>query len=298
MTKALALAVGGGAGDEGLVLPSGTTAQRNPVEGAIWYNTEGATPEYYRASVGWTGLAAKDGTTQARAALKSTDIKLYNPTAATGWYWVVLDGVATQVYVDMTYDGGGWVLVGTHPINITIPGLSYAQSTTGFTQLGSSGFTVGAGDPKAYASWMPLARWRSVVNANAAGNNFVYFTAGSQVELGNTGAHSRRSRWKWSGWGSAYAWQGVSGLTNEVGGVTPGLYTYHVANGYNWTTYDADQDVASNNCASNYTNAPWWYGSCWDGSFWGGGASGSHANAAFWTGSTSDYYTYGAMYVK
>jgi hypothetical protein len=294
MTKAISLAVGGGAGDEGLVLPSGTTSQRNPVEGAFWYNTEGGTPEYYRASVGWTGLAAKDGTTQARAALKSTDIKLYNPGAPTGWYWVQLDGVATQVYVDMNYDGGGWVLVGSHPINVGIPALTYDQTTIGFTQLGSSGFVVGSGDPKAFASLMPLARWRSVVNSNSAGNNFVYFTAGSQVELGNTGAHNRRSRWRWTSWGSNYSWQGLNSLSNEVGGVTPGLYTYHAANAYAWSALNNNPS----GCANQYSWAPLWYGACWDGSFWGGNGAGNYPNAAFWTGSSSDYYTYGAWYVK
>jgi hypothetical protein len=297
MTKALSLAVLGGAGPQGLVLPQSTTAQRISENGALQYNIEGDTPEFFYNG-NWVGVAARDGTSVGKAALKSTDIKLYNPSAATGWYWLQINGVATQVYIDMDYDGGGWVLVGTHPINVTIPALTYAESTTGLVQLGTSGFTVGAGDPKQYATWSPLDRWRFIAQANASTNTVVYFTAGSRVELGATGSHSRRSRWKWTGWGANYAWQGANSLVNEVGGTTPGLWSYHIGNGYNWTTFDRDQDVSGGNCANSYSNAPFWYGACWDGNFWGGSASGSHANAAFWTGSGGDYYNYGAIYVK
>lgn len=302
MTNAVNLAnlpIGGPTG--GLQLPSGTTAERPTTltNGLMRFNTDLGAQEIYSATSGWASLGARDGSSAGRAALKSTDIKLLNPSAPTGWYWLQINGVATQVYIDMTYDGGGWVLVGTHPINIALVNPTYAQMTTGLTQIGTSGFVVGSTDPKQYATWSPLARWRFITLANGAGNNVVYFTAGSQVELGATGSHSRRSRWTWNGWTAAYAWSGAANLSNEVGGTTPGVWSYHIANGYNWTTFDVDQDAASNNCATNYGGAPWWYGACWDGNFWGGGQGGNgHQNAAYWTGSSTDYYNYGAFYVK
>jgi hypothetical protein len=286
-----------GSKTDAIALPKGTAAQRpTGATGYMRYNTDGSAPEYYNGSA-WIGLGVKDGTSFSKAALKSTDILLYNPSAPTGWYWLQINNIPTQVYIDNVYNGGGWVLVATHTINVSIPTLTYVQTTVGTTQLGSSGFTVGTGDPKQYTTLMPLKQWTYITTANAAGNNFVYFTAGSQVELGNTGAHSRRSRWTWTGWSGTYAWQGTSGLTNEVGGTTPGLWTSHASIGLNWSTYDNDQDTYSGNCSSSYNNAPWWYDACWDGNFWGGNGSG-YQNAAFWTGSGSDYYNYGAFYVK
>jgi hypothetical protein len=288
-------------GTGGLVLPSGTTAQR-PVgapSGLVRFNTDTQSQEMFITGTGWSSQGARDGSSAGRAALKSTDIKLLNPSAPTGWYWLQINGIATQVYVDMDYDGGGWVLVGTHPINIALVNPTYAQTTTGLVQIGTAGFTVGSGDPKQFATWAPLARWRFIAQANGTGNTVVYFTAASQVELGATGSHSRRSRWTWTGWSATYAWQGLGGLVNEVGGTTPGLYSYHAANGYSWTTFDVDQDAAGSNCAANYQGAPMWYGACWDGSFWGGGQGGNgHSNAAYWTSSTTDFYNYGAIYVR
>ena len=125
-----------------------------------------------------------------------------------------------------------------------------------------------------------------------------YFTASSYQTLGSIANHSRRSSWSWTGWSSTYALQGASSLSNEVGGVTPGWYSYHIAGGYPLTTYDNDQDGNSGNCATYYNNNGFWYGSCWDGNFWGGGGGGSYADAAFWTGSSTDYYNYGAVYIK
>ena len=75
---------------------------------------------------------------------------------------MMLAGVATQVYVDNEYQNGGWVLVATHPLNVALPAFTYEQTTTNLPQLGSAGFTVGSGDPKAYATLMPLGTLSSV----------------------------------------------------------------------------------------------------------------------------------------
>jgi len=301
MTNAVNLAnlpIGGPTG--GLQLPAGTTAQRPTTltNGLMRFNTDLGAQEIYSSTTGWASLGARDGSSAGRAALKSTDIKLLNPSAPTGWYWLQINGIATQVYVDMDYDGGGWVLVGTHPRNVIIPALTYAQTTTGLVQLGNSGFVVGSTDPKQYATWSPLARWRFITLANGSGNNVAYFVAGSQVELGATGSHSRRSRWTWGGWTAAYAWSGAANLVNEVGGVTPGLWSYHISNAYNWTTVDVDQDASGANCSTSFNNSPWWYGACWDGSFWGDNGAGNYTNAVHWTSSGADNYNYGAIYVK
>jgi hypothetical protein len=89
--------------------------------------------------------------------------------------------------------------------------------------------------------------------------------------------------------------QGASSLSNEVGGVTPGWYGYHIANGFSLTTYDLDQDTNGGNCATYYNNNPFWYGSCWDGNFFAGGGYNDKPN---WNGAGTNEHNYGAVYIK
>lgn len=241
---------------------------------------------------------AYDGSTTARAPTKSTDILINKPGAGNGWYWLKADGTARQYYIDNTYSGGGWVLVATHQFNVSIPtSITYAQSTTGTSIVGSSGFTQGTSDPRAYTTLLPLSLWTAVTSANNAGGNFVMLAAGSAQDPSATAQINRLSKWTWTGWSASYAWTGTNNLSNDIGNTTPGLWSYHIANGYSWTAQDVDQDAYSANCSQSYNNSPWWYGACWDGSFWGGNGNG-YQNGIFWTGSSGDYYNYGAMYVK
>lgn len=63
------------------------------------------------------------------------------------------------------------------------------------------------------------------------------------------------------------------------------------------TTYDADHDVNGGNCSVSYNNAPWWYKSCWSGSLWGGCGTG-YKDGPFWTGSSSEYFNYGSIWLR
>jgi hypothetical protein len=282
----------------GLVLPVYNMDPGDGNDAEIIYSN-GQLKYYSSDDKAWKYIVTtvKDGLTSATAVDKSTDILTVNPSAPTGWYWININNTPQQYWVDNSFEGGGWVMVASHPINVSIQALTYAQaaqSTTGYSS--SDAITYGSGDPKSYSMWVGLAGWSAITSANAAGKNFIYYTAGSQVALSDTGSHSRRSRWKWDGWNSLYSWNNPNTLVNDVGG-TPGLWGYHIAGNYNFTTYDTDQDVYGANCATLYNNAPWWYGACWSGNFWGGNGTG-YANAAFWDGSGGDYYNYGAMYVK
>jgi hypothetical protein len=70
------------------------------------------------------------------------------------------------------------------------------------------------------------------------------------------------------------------------------LFTDH--NGRPFTTYDRDNDAyGPANCATSYSNSPFWYGACWSGSINGGGEwSGSgYLNGAYWTGSDNFWGT-------
>lgn len=240
-----------------------------------------------------------DGLSAATAVYRSRDIKVKNPTATTGWYWINVRGVPKQFWVDMDYDGGGWVLAAVHYTDIGFPAslskIDYIGNSTDY--YGSSEWVTGYCSPTdKHAAWLGLTAWDAITAQNAAYyggvREFVTYI-GPAVSLGATTQHSYRSRWKWTGFNSSYTWQGTRDLVNEVGGTTPGLWSYHIANNYSMSTGDY-----GNSCPSNYLSAPFWYGGCWDGSFWGGNGSGSHTNAAHWTGSGSNYSTYGAYYIR
>lgn len=235
-----------------------------------------------------------DGTAYSRAALKSTDILFFNTQAPTGWYWLRVNGAPTQLYIDNAYEGGGWVLVISHPIGIVLPLLNFGQSTLGTQYQGSTGFTVGQSNPKLYTTLLPLGLWTAITAQNGAGNNFVTLAHSAAIDIGG-GVPIHRARWTWTGWNAQFAWQGASNLIVEYGNSVPGLWSYHIANGYNWGTIDSYTGLP---CPSYYAYAPWWYGGCWDGSPWGANGAGSYQNAFYWSGSDADYYNYGAFYVK
>ena len=57
---------------------------------------------------GGLGSSAGNAATSAKAILAD------NPSASSGAYWIVVQGVATELYCDMTTDGGGFMLCGKY----------------------------------------------------------------------------------------------------------------------------------------------------------------------------------------
>jgi hypothetical protein len=72
----------------------------------------------------------------------------------------------------------------------------------------------------------------------------------------------------------------------------PGLFAYH--NNKPFSTKDKDNDVSTSDCSRNYGNTAWWHVSCWDGSFWGLNST----SKPYWTSSSSDYYDWGAFWIR
>jgi hypothetical protein len=239
------------------------------------------------------------GTTPDNPAAKSTDILAANPSAATGWYWIAAGNEVGRFWVDMSYSGGGWVLVlNNRSGNGGMPSLSYVDATKkviNFRSTSSTSPGVNYGNhytPNNFNLWVGLDAWKSIIDANSSFKKIAYFVSTSYRTLGDTGNHTKRSSWSWTGWSSTYAMQGASSLSNEVGGSTPGWYNYHIANGYSLTTFDNDQDAYGSNCSTSYNNAPWWYGDCWSGNIWG------YNGTPYWESSGADSHNYAAAYIK
>ncbi len=218
--------------------------------------------------------------------------------ATTGWYWLIVDGSRNLYWIDMDYDGGGWVLVANNRLNTGNIGTTagtYTASTTGFIINGNYGLGT---NPKDFNLWVGLSKWNSIAAASGQRKFVEIVSSNIGVKLGLTAFHSKRAKWTWTGWSGTYAWQGVANYSLELGANSPGLYNYHIANSFSFTAYDLDQDGHPGNCATFYGNTPFWYGSCWSGNFWGGGSGGGYADGPFWDGSSTDYFNYGAYYVK
>lgn len=56
-----------------------------------------------------------DGSTAARAGASAAAIKTLTGTTTNGTYWILVSGVATEIYCDMVTDGGGWMSFAAMP---------------------------------------------------------------------------------------------------------------------------------------------------------------------------------------
>lgn len=227
-------------------------------------------------------------------------------TGPSGWYWINTYLGPVQTYVNQSYSGGGWVLA-----------LANRASTNGMTNLtyndaintcnirtGAGSTVVPAGSKLStldnYNYWLGLKYWSLLTGRVTSSKvTVVQFVSGTNgTALDNTGAHNKRYRWQFnsfnSNWGD-WSMAGAAVVSDETSTGTPGLYTYHAANAYSLTTYDQDHDAYPGNCSTNYNNNPWWYGGCWDGNYFAGGGYG---DKPYWSGSGSDFWQYGAVYIK
>ena len=112
----------------GFQAPQGTTSQRpsSPENGQLWFNTTFRVMEFYDEDSGvWRELETfgsqikdnarslpKRGFSPETPATSAKEILYENPGAADGVYFIDLPNVGVKpCYCDMTYNGGGWILI-------------------------------------------------------------------------------------------------------------------------------------------------------------------------------------------
>ena len=249
--------------------------------------------QFYINKLGF--LTLNIGTTKNNPAPSGYAIKQIRSSAQTGWYWLNVNGVTSQFWVDMDYDGGGWVMViNNRAGNGAMANLTYFNATkTNINARGSYGLN---NNPSNFNLWVGLNAWKTIADETSGSNTVVMFVATSYRTLSDINNHTKRARFTWTGWSATYAWQGAASYVNERGTTTAGLWAYHIANGYSLSAFDLDQDAWGNNCSTYYGNSPWWFGACWDGFYFpNGGGYGDFIN---WAGAGSDLHNYGAIYVR
>jgi hypothetical protein len=289
-------------GSSGVTLPSyPKTGLPVGEEGVIVYDNTSKCVKVNNSKA-WVPIGFKrSGLTADDAGESSLQIITDYPDSPTGWYWLLINNTPQLFWIDMVYNGGGYVLVLNNRINTSgMTGLYYIQATKNpINYAGSYGYTGML--PSNFNLWVGLDTWTSITTANDSPsqttNNVVEIVATQFRSLGNVYGHTKRASWKWNGtWSGTYAWTGASNAIVETGGSLPGLYTYHIASGFSLTTFDVDQDLNGANCSGYYNNNPWWYGSCWSGNGFAGGSG--YNDAWYWDSSGPDYHNYGALYIR
>lgn len=199
----------------------------------------------------------------------------------SGWYWINTPLGPVHTYVNQEYDGGGWAMVIANRAGTGgMTNLTYDNAVNTCNIRVSNDATNYFGRKLStldnYNVWIGLKYW-SYLSKRVTSNKItvVQYVSGTSGTPLN-GSHSYRSRWTFDTFSPTYAFSGYGGISNEVGSLAPGLYSYHAANGYNLTSYDVDQDAYGTNCSTSYGNNPWWYGSCWSGSYFG------YNNGPYW----------------
>lgn len=198
-------------------------------------------------------------------------------STGNGIYTIRPLGEEVQVYCDMA--NGGWTLAMMNSPYGTPPKPNWNDAVNGNTITGTLG-----PDLTAFDQFLGVKYWGSLGET-------------LRIEMGSSPTSlNHKATYTFAVDPSNFYSIGLSNEQLLLGGTSPGLFNYH--NNRPLTTFDADHDENLGNCANYYGNTAWWYGSCWSGNVWGGGDSGSYANSPYWVSSGSDYWPWGAIWLR
>jgi hypothetical protein len=184
----------------------------------------------------------------------------------------------------MSTDGGGWTLVLNNSTFATCPSPSWSQAVNEVTYTGN----INGGLRTGFDYFFGVKYW------NMLGSQM-------RLDMGNSPTDlSHRAYYDFYLDDTLYYALRMSNervTIQKTGTASSGMYTGH--NNQPLSTGDADHDSSSGSCSANsYSSTPWWYTNCWSGSFWGGASSGTYTNNPYWTGSSSEYFPYGSIWIR
>ena len=225
----------------------------------------------------------------------------------SGFYRIVINDEPVVVYIDQSYDGGGWVCVmANRRYTAGMNNLTYSDAINkcnyrvgGSDDATNTTITAGRqGDALADVNiFIGLKYWSALAGRASSGNvTIVQFSSGTNgTTLSDTSNHQQRYRWRFSSFTANYAFQSVTGISDETGTGSPGFISM-ASSGRGLSTYDNDQDTNGGSCSSYYNNNPFWYTSCWSGNMFAGGG---YIDGPYWTSSSATYSRqYMALYIK
>lgn len=203
------------------------------------------------------------------------------PGIASGAYWLkpATSGDAFRAYCDMTNEGGGWTLVWSNLRGSRGKPFTDLQYKSAINTLPRSVGVVGA-DLEAFMVYTGLKHWAAL----GPGGQWRYDWA---PDYGSAISQRYVCPYLFSNLANYQITFNTPSCTQPIGTVVPGLVVSQ--NNAKFTAYDVDNDAdGTNNCASLYTGAPWWYTNCWNGSIVGGGelSGQGYYNGAYWAGSS------------
>ena len=196
-----------------LTLPNGTTAQRpgTPTTGMYRYNTSMNGTEFWNGTK-WVTIGILDGSNSGQAAASAVAIKTLTGTSVDGFYWINVNGTPTQVWCDMSHDGGGWMMIAR--LNSDNSAWNY------YDAIWTDTTTTNAGQPASYGGNIKTTQYYStaftqvrlamgstangLVESTWSGSNFASFMGGS--------VNSSNARSVWT------TWLANSGCTIDQGG--------------------------------------------------------------------------------